>query len=180
MGAAAKAKEQPPQDLTLAGELAALREKVGLLQKYGPLSDEELAEKKEAEERKVRHTADIVAREEKRKAAEEAARKETREIADRELGKRIVISLNRKPVTTLTPDGAIPCPGCGVRLPEATGALMMLAELIRTVPNLRDLLSPVMRRGFGMPELGAPAIYLGENCKGCGASVEVLAQLIIA
>jgi len=179
MGAAAKGKEQPPQDLTLAGELAALKEKVGLLQKYGPLTDEQLAEKKEAEERKARRVVEMAAQEERRKTEEERVRQETREIADRELGKRILVSLNRKPVTTLTPDGAIPCPGCGVRLPEATGALMMLAELIRTVPNLRDLLSPVMRRGFGMPELGAPAIYLGETCKGCGASVEVLCQLII-
>jgi len=175
---AAKGREQPPQD-SVAGELAALKEKVGLLQKYGPLTDEQLAEKKEAEERKARRVVEMAAREERRKTEEEQARKRTREIAGEELGKRIVISLNRKPVTSLTPDGAIPCPGCGVRLPEATGALMMLAELIRTVPNLRDLLAPVMNPGFGMPRLGAPAIYFGETCKGCGASVEILAQLVI-
>ena len=176
---AAKAKEQPPQD-SVAAELAALREKVDLLQKYGPLSDEELAEKKEAEERKARRVVEMAAQEERRKTEEERVRQETREIADRELGKRIVISLNRKPVTTLTPDGGIPCPGCGAPLPEATGALLALAAVILTVPNLRDLLLPVMNPGFGMPRLGAPAIYLGENCKGCGASIETLAQLIVA
>ena len=176
---ATKAKEQPPQD-SVAGELAALKEKVGLLQKYGPLTDEQLAEKKEAEERKARRVVEMAAQEERRKTEEERARQEIRKIAGEALGGRILIALNRKPVTTLTPDGAIPCPGCGVRLPEATGALMMLAELIRTVPNLRDLLSPVMNPGFGMPRLGAPAIYFGETCKGCRASVEVLAQLVIA
>jgi len=166
---------------SLAGELAALREKVGLLQRYGPLDDEQLAEKKREEERKVRHAANIVAREERRKAEEEQARKEIRKIASEELGKRIILAVNGQRVTTLLPTGDVPCPGCGAPLPEATGIFLQMGDLLRQYRGrLADLyVRAASPMGFGGSGEGVPAVRCGAVCPACKAGYEVASQLVI-
>jgi hypothetical protein len=174
------AKEQPPQD-SVAGELAALKEKVGLLQRFGPLTDEELAAKKLEAERKVRHAADIVAREERRRVEEEAARKEIRKIAGEELGKRIILAVNGQRINTLLPDGSVPCPGCGAPISEATGILLQMADLLRQYRGrLADLyVRAASPMGFGGSGEGVPAVRCGAFCPACKAGYEVASQLVI-
>lgn len=155
----------------------AIEDKVRLMQKFGTgLTDEQIAEQLELEQRRERRR--VTEENRVKQAADEQLRAEDerREIAREEIGKKIVVSVNRQRVTTLSADGGVPCPACGSNLGPATGAVLEIAELVRTHKDMYLLVARMIR---GAKPSGVPCIYTGAPCPHCGAGVEILVQLVI-
>ncbi len=154
-------------------EIAALHDRIRIMQKFGTrISDEQIAEQLELEQRAARHAIELEKNIER--SAQDRIRidREVRQIARDELGKRIFVSLNKTRIMNLDVDGNVPCPGCGRAFPEGTNALMKIADLLRDNANPYDLI------GWGGFR-GVPYVYTGGSCPHCGAGASVLVQLVI-
>lgn len=165
--------------LSQKDEVSALKDKLRIMQKYGThLSDEQIAERIELEERAARHKEENLLNIERRKADRAQIESENRRIASAELGKRIIVSINKTRIETLNPDCGIPCPECGGNVGHATLALMEIADLIRSYGknHMYDLIDTMCH---GAKNEGIPCIHTGGSCAHCGAGVDVLVQLVI-
>lgn len=155
----------------------AIEDKVRIMQKFGTgLSDEQIAEQLELEQRRARRLIENEKRVEQAAAEQVRIDEERRKIAQAELGKRIIISVNRQRVKTLDGDGNVLCPECGSNFALATGAVLEIAELVRAHQNPYDLIG---RMHIGAKPHGVPCIYTGGPCPHCGAGATILVQLVI-
>lgn len=158
-------------------EEISLEDKVRVLQKYGGcLTDEQIAEHLELEDRRARHAIENEKRIEQAAAEQIRIEAEKRKIARDEMGKRIIVSLNKTRIKGLNADGSVPCPACGECLPAATGALLEVADLFRGAGDLYGLIG---RMYVGAKPSGIPCIYTGATCPHCGTGVTVLVQMVI-
>jgi len=162
---------------SLAGELAALREKVGLLQKYGPLTDEQIADYAEQERRKAARPAMLEARHERARVEANRVAADRRKVANEEIGRRFLVNLNGTRAAALSSDGTVACPHCGAPLPEASGMVMAAVDLIRDHKDLRHLISTTIG---GVSHTGTPVYHGGETCPHCKQGVETVVQVIVA
>ncbi|KUG05589.1 hypothetical protein ASZ90_016985 [hydrocarbon metagenome] len=169
-------QEDPSPSPSREDELRKLQDKLRMLQKYGTLTDEQIEDRLALE----RWKADAPERKRQMAAARlaEQARidQETRAIARAELGKRIVVSLNRQRISALHPDGGVLCPECGADFAPATVAVLTIANLIRGGGDPENYVARLMS---GYAELGAPIIHTSAPCPQCGVNTVFTVQLVI-
>lgn len=155
----------------------SLEDKVRILQKYGGrLTDEQITEYLELEERRARNVIENEKRAERVAADQKRIAAEIRQIARDNIGKRIILSINRERVNSLNADGSVPCPACGEDFHTATGALLEMADLLRSHPDPYALIG---RMYIGAKPSGIPCIYTAGTCSHCGAGASILVQLVI-
>jgi len=162
--------------LTPKAEIS-LQDKVHVMQKYGGcLTDEQIAEYLELEDRAVRRKIEAEAQIERNKQDRIRIEAEKRKIARDEMGKRIIVSLNKTRIKVLNADGSVPCPACGEDFAPATAALLEVADLFRGAGDLYELIG---RMYIGAKPSGIPCIYAGASCPHCGTGVTILVQMVI-
>lgn len=164
--------------LSQKDEISALRDKIRVIQKHGAGLDDDQMEHCLEQERIKALQPEMERQRLERQAADAAIkRKEQQKVASAELGKRIIVSIDRARIKTLNPDGSVPCPHCNASLGHATTALMEIVDLIRGGKggDLYNLIGEIRFASFQ----GIPAAHSGGVCSHCGAGVEVLVQLVL-
>jgi hypothetical protein len=173
MGILSTKSPSPPDDKTPE---ITLEDKVRIMQKFGlNLTDEQIAEQIELEQRRALRAINEEKRIEQMAADRVRIEDERKKIALAEIGKKIIVSVNRQRVKGLNADGSIPCQTCGSNFAPATGALLEIAEVVRVNKDLHALVG----RLRGVKPQGLPCVAGGGKCPHCGTGASYLIQLVI-
>ena len=171
-----KNTSKPAVDIEeLRAELARVKDRARITEKYGSgLTDEQIAEYLELEERAVRHKKEQQLETERRHADQERFQVEVPAAVTAAVkAGRLIVRVNGQRVREM-PDIKANCSSCGGYLPRVYWELFRAGEMARAPPAK---LSDVLSAGRGCYGDHPGMWYNGEKCT-CGAETEIEIQYI--